>query len=468
MSLRKIATELAAVGHFNERGQPFNLKSVRSIVRPQRCLHVSAQGWTDRFADVALITAFDPQKTFNCNATEPDATIGERLEALQNRKTHQARRRGVSVGLLVAGGAWRRRKGSKMFSRPLTRSISAGAAIGVFLLSFPASACTRFVYQGGAGQVVTGRTMDWKEDIGTNLWVFPKGMARTGETGANSITWTSKYGSVIASGYDIATTDGLNEVGLVANVLWLVESEYPEYDGKSPGLAISAWAQFVLDNYGTVAEAVEGLRAEPFTIVAAKVPGSEMLATVHLSLSDKSGDSAIVEYIGGKQVIHHSRDYQVMTNSPVFEQQLALNAYWKEIGGTVMLPGTNRAADRFARASFYVNAIPKTDDPVETIASAFSVIRNVSVPFGISTPDQPNISSTRWRTVIDHKRGLYFFESVLAPNVFWVDLAKFDLAAQTGKVMKLDLGPGQTMIYSGMANGQFKEAKPFKFLGLAK
>ncbi|MEZ5899456.1 MAG: linear amide C-N hydrolase [Hyphomicrobiaceae bacterium] len=355
-----------------------------------------------------------------------------------------------------------------MFSGPLAKVISAIAVLGVFVFSSPASACTRFVYLGGAGQVVTGRSMDWKEDIGTNLWVFPKGMSRTGEAGANSITWTSKYGSVIASGYDIATTDGLNEAGLVANVLWLAESEYPDYDGKSPGLAISAWAQFVLDNYATVAEAVEGLRAEPFVLVTAKVPGTDMLATVHLSLSDTSGDSAIIEYIGGKQVIHHSRDFQVMTNSPVFEQQLALNAYWKEIGGTVMLPGTNRAADRFARASFYVKAIPKTDDPVETIASAFSVIRNASVPFGISTPDQPNISSTRWRTVVDHKRKRYFFESVLTPNVFWVDLAKFDLSAETGKTEKLDLGPNQANIYSGLANDQFKEAKPFKFLGVEK
>ena len=41
-----------------------------------------------------------------------------------------------------------------------------------------------------------------------------------------------------------------------------------------------------------------------------------------------------------------------MTNSPIFSEQLALDKYWKQIGGTVMLPGTNRAADHFARASF--------------------------------------------------------------------------------------------------------------------
>ena len=327
-------------------------------------------------------------------------------------------------------------------------------------------ACTRFVYLGANDQVITGRSMDWKTDVGTNLWVFPRGMKRSGEVGVNSIQWTSKHGSVIASGYDISPTDGMNEAGLVANVLWLVESSYPKYDGKGPGLSIAAWAQYVLDNFATVQEAVDALAKTPFTIITANVPGESRLATLHLSLSDASGDSAIIEYIDGKQVIHHSRAYQVMTNSPTFEQQLALNEYWKQIGGTVMLPGTNRASDRFARASFYVNAIPKTESPIEAIASVFSVIRNVSVPFGITTLDQPNISSTRWRTVSDHKRKLYFFESVLTPNIFWVDLTKLDFSEKTGKVMKLDLGPNQVHIYSGMANDQFKEAAPFKFLGL--
>ena len=334
------------------------------------------------------------------------------------------------------------------------------------LAPMAAEACTRFVYQGANDQIITARSMDWKLDVGTNLWAFPRGMKRSGVAGPNSIQWTSKYGSVIASGYDISTTDGMNEAGLVANVLWLVESSYPKYDGKTPGLTIAAWAQYALDNYATVQEAVDSLSKVPFTIVTDSVPGEKRLATLHLSLSDASGDSAIIEYIDGKQVIHHNRKYQVMTNFPIFDQQLALNSYWKQIGGMVMLPGTNRASDRFARASFYVDAIPKSENPVEAIASAFSVIRNVSVPFGITTPDQPNISSTRWRTVSDHKRKLYFFESVLTPNVFWVDLNKLDFTEQTGKVMKLDLGPNQTHIYSGVANDQFKESKPFDFLGL--
>lgn len=333
-------------------------------------------------------------------------------------------------------------------------------------LAAPSLSCTRLVYLGSDGDVITARSMDWKVDIGTNLWVFPRGMKRNGQAGPNSVRWTSKYGSVIASAYDLATTDGMNEKGLAAQLLWLAESEYPEHRPDKPGLSLSLWAQYVLDNFATVDQAVAALEKEPFIVVTAQVPGEKRLAALHLSMSDATGDSAIVEYIDGKQVIHHGRQYQVMTNSPSYDEQLALNTYWEEIGGTVFLPGTNRSSDRFARASFYVNAIPKSEDPAVALASVFSVIRNVSVPFGITTANQPNISSTRWRTVADHKRLLYFFESALTPNTFWVDLKKLEFSSNTGRVMKLELGPQQGNTFSGETSAQFKSTKPFDFLGV--
>ncbi|VVE32394.1 linear amide C-N hydrolase [Pandoraea anhela] len=348
------------------------------------------------------------------------------------------------------------------------RLIAAFTAAALVLSPISTLACTRVVYLGANDDVITARSMDWKLDVATNLYVLPRGIARTGEAGPNSVRWTAKYGSVVATGYDVSTTDGVNEKGLSAQLLWLVESQYPKFDKDAkPGLTIAAWAQYVLDNFATVAEAVTALEKEPFTIVTDNVPGENRLTTLHLSMSDKSGDSAIVEYINGRQVIHHGKQYQVMTNSPTFDEQLALNAYWKQIGGTTFLPGTNRASDRFARASFYINAIPKSEDPVQALASVFSVIRNASVPYGITTPDQPNISSTRWRTVVDHKRMLYFFESALTPNTFWVDLKKVDFAAGA-PVKRLDLGKDQRNTFSGEVSADFKVAPPFPFLGLKR
>ena len=126
-----------------------------------------------------------------------------------------------------------------------------------------------------------------------------------------------------------------------------------------------------------------------------------------------------------------------------------------------MLPGTNRAADRFARASFYINAIPRTAKIEDAVASAFSVIRNCSVPLGITTPGQPNISSTLWRTVSDHKNRRYYFESVRSPSLFWVNIGDIDFSE--GKpVRKLTVSDGT--IYSGNAAEKFVETESFKFL----
>lgn len=355
-----------------------------------------------------------------------------------------------------------------MFSLAPLRNIGRLSCLAALLM--PASladACTRVVYLGANDTIITARSMDWSAPMLTNLYALPRGMKRSGEAGPNSLEWVAKYGSVVATGYDVSTTDGVNEAGLAANLLWLAESEYPSFTPDSkPGLTIAAWAQYVLDNFETVAEAVEVLSDPPFTLVTANVPGQDRLTTLHLSLSDASGDSAIIEYIDGKPVVHHGRQYQVMTNSPRFEKQLALNAYWEEIGGAVMLPGTSRAADRFARASFYINAVPQDTDPDRALASVFGVIRNASVPLGIGTSDRPEISSTRWRTVVDHKRGRYFFESARTPNTFWVNTNEIDFSSKSGQVMRLDLGPEQTHIYAGNATGSFEPAEPFVFEGL--
>lgn len=325
------------------------------------------------------------------------------------------------------------------------------------------TACTRVVYQGKNQTVLTGRTMDWKEDSRSNLWIFPRGMQRNGEIGKNPLTWTSKYGSVITSAYDICSTDGMNEKGLVANLLWLAESEYPQWDGKKPGLSVAAWVQYMLDNFATVAEAVDFVGKGTFDVVSDLMPDGSRMATLHLSISDAGGDNAIFEYINGKLNIHHDKSYQVMTNSPVFEQQLALDDYWTNIGGTTFLPGSNRAADRFVRASFYIHAIPETEDTRTAIASVFSVIRNTSVPFGITTPDQPNISSTIWRTVSDQKNKVYYYESTIQPNIFWVDFKDVDFS-ENAPVKMLDLVGGKT--YAGNTAEQFVATEPFKFMGV--
>lgn len=323
-----------------------------------------------------------------------------------------------------------------------------------------ADACTRAVYLGPDNMIVTGRTMDWKEDPQSNIYFFPRGMERRGGKTDNTIKWTSVYGSVVTAGYDIGVCDGMNEKGLVANLLFLAESDYHRPDDKRPVMGLSIWTQYVLDNFATVDEAMEVLGKEVFRIDDPDLPNGAK-STLHLSISDPTGNSAIFEYINGNLVIHHGRDCQVMTNSPTYDKQQTLDDYWEQIGGLVMLPGTNRASDRFVRASFYIKALPQTADYRQAVAGVFSVMRNVSVPLGISIPSQPNIASTRWRTVADQKNRVYYFESTLSPDIFWIDLNALDFSADKS-VRKLTLTNGE--IYSGDAAVKMQDAEPLSFL----
>jgi penicillin V acylase-like amidase (Ntn superfamily) len=354
------------------------------------------------------------------------------------------------------------------------RKAVACFAVGVLLLTAwvePLSACTRAVYLGSNNVVITGRSMDWAEDVYSNAWVFPRGMAREGASGSNSIKWTSKYGSLIVSGYDAGTANGINEQGLVANVLYLAESDYGVPPAGKSTISIMAWGQYALDNFGTVAEAVEALRAEPFTVIAPTLPNGKG-AQLHLAVSDPTGDSAIFEYLGGKLVIHHDRKYQVMTNSPSFDQQLAIETYWSGVNPLAFLPGSISAADRFVRASFLINAIPKQADPHtikavpgetyenQAVAAVLGVMRSVSTPLGITHPDKPNLASTLWRTVYDQKNKVFYFDSATSPNAFWVPLADLDFT-KGAPVKKLTMAGGK--IYAGNASNKFEVATPFKF-----
>lgn len=332
------------------------------------------------------------------------------------------------------------------------------------LLTAETQACTRVVYQGPDGRNITGRNMDFKDPMVSNLWVFPRGMKRGGSAGPRSVEWTSKFGSLAVSGYDISTVDGMNEAGLNASLLWLNATKFPENDGTTPRISLSIWAQFYLDQFATVSDAVEYTRSHPMGVVSGEVPGRPgSLAPLHLTLSDATGDSAVFEWIDGKLNIHHDRAYQVVTNDPPYGDHLANQRYWSAVDSLKFLPGSGRSEDRFVRAGFYINAVTQSDDPRIAAAAVFSVIRNASAPYGVSIPEAPNLSTTRWRVVADQKSKVFYGESVTSPNVFWVDLKRLNFA-EGAQVHKLDLGVDMSRVLTGEASSQFVPAKPFDFM----
>src|SRR5271157_1577470 len=86
---------------------------------------------------------------------------------------------------------------------------------------------------------------------------------QTGRAGSQELPHLDSqvYGSVGVSGYDVGTTDGMNEKGFSGNMLWLAESEFGRRDEGRPGLCVGQWLQFCLDNFATVNEAVTYFQA---------------------------------------------------------------------------------------------------------------------------------------------------------------------------------------------------------------
>jgi penicillin V acylase-like amidase (Ntn superfamily) len=336
------------------------------------------------------------------------------------------------------------------------------AAFLVGLLSTSAAfACSRVLWKAQDGQVLVGRTNDWTSKVDSAFRVFPRGIDRVGSVPENPHKWTSKYGSVVLTGYDMGTHEGVNEKGLSLHVLYLAEiCDFGKRDTTREAIGIMQWAQYYLDNFATVAEAVEAQKSIDFQIEPMILPNGSP-TTLHISISDKSGDSAVIEYIAGKAVVHHDRRFNVMTNDPSYDKQIENLKQYRTFGGDKPLPGERKSMDRFVRAAVYVSALPKPENQDEAAAYIMSVMRNVSVPFGLGEEGRPNIAPTMFRTVIDLTGNRYYFESTYAPNVVWLDTSKIDFTQGTPELgLQVEK---KIMQLHGDVTSQLEKAPPFVF-----
>ena len=307
-------------------------------------------------------------------------------------------------------------------------------ALGVLYVGLdcsPSEACTRFLWNNNKLGVFVSRSMDWPESTQPVLTVFPRGVSHDGgKVGPeiivkdNPARWTSKYGSLVTTIYGIGTIDGLNEKGLGIHMLYLNATDYGPRDVSRPGVHAGLWAQYLLDNTSTVVEALKALEA--IQIVMVEAHGYQ--ANLHMAIEDATGDSAIVEYIGDKSVVHHDRKFQIMTNDPTYDEQLELlkKHDFSHPSSTTPLPGNVNASDRFQRTAYFAAILPEPKNEREAIAATLAIARNASVPFGAPYKTF-GIYNTEYRTVSNLTKQRYYFELTTSPNVIWADLNKFDL-----------------------------------------
>ena len=306
--------------------------------------------------------------------------------------------------------------------------LALAATVAAGLLPSASLACSRILLSGN-GNAVTARTMDLYIPDQARIVVYPRGISREGGVrDGRSLRWTSRYGSVTVNSLGIATSDGINEKGLVSNLLYLHETRYEPRD-KRQGISNAQWAQYLLDTSASVSEALAQL--DKVQIVSSKVAGREW--PLHLSLADASGDSAVIEFINGVKVVHRGKQTAVMTNEPPLDWQLRNLKRYTYFGGSEALPGDIDPASRFVRASAFLSTSPLPSRPNQPLEIAYNLIKNVAVPDGARvsssiTQSQDNWP-TLWTTLADSVNRVYYYQSSRSPNLFWIDLSKVDFSA---------------------------------------
>lgn len=294
--------------------------------------------------------------------------------------------------------------------------------------------CTRILWNSNDLAVLTGRTMDWPESTEPLIVAMPRGLHRNGGllngevVDENPLTWTSRYGSLVTTVYGLGTIDGFNERGLAAHGLYLKSTVFGARDTSKPGLQIALWVQYLLDQAANVTEALALLDEIQVILVSAR--GFD--ANIHLAIEDADGDSAIIELADGKPVIHHGRQYTLMTNDPTYDEQLKLLQAldFSHPTGVTPLPGNVNAVDRFQRAAYFSALLPEPLDERAAVAGVMAIARNVSVPFGAPYQDF-GVYNTEYRTVSDLTHRAYYFELTTSPSVIWVELDQLDLSEGT-------------------------------------
>ena len=132
------------------------------------------------------------------------------------------------------------------------------------------------------GERVIGKSYDWHMGQGL-VMVNKRGVAKQSlpaKPGDVPRSWLSRHASVTFNQYGREfPTGGMNDAGLVVEVMWLDSSEYEQADER-PTLNELQWIQYQLDTFATVAE---------MTAAAPVLRVSPVYARVHYLACDKTG-----------------------------------------------------------------------------------------------------------------------------------------------------------------------------------
>lgn len=344
-----------------------------------------------------------------------------------------------------------------LLARPL---VTAALLLALLVPVRPADACTSIRMKTTDGLVFYARTMEYGQDLGSNVVIIPKGAALVGtlpDGSSKGLHFTAKYGFVGMNALGMNNvSDGMNEKGLVVG--GLLFPGYAGYQPYSSSESASTIAQFEMVNWllsqcATVAD----VRRDIGKIRVCQGPSSLNGVTagtlpLHYTIHDATGASIVVEYTGGTVNIYDN-PLGVLTNSPDFPWMLtflsntvnlsAVNVPALDLPGYVVrqtgqgsgmlgLPGDFTPPSRFVRmVALTQSALPATG-PDTGLALAMTIIGNVDIPKGAvrekdATGTEYDV--TQWTVAADTARGRYYYRTAGDKNWRYVDVAQALAAA---------------------------------------
>lgn len=286
--------------------------------------------------------------------------------------------------------------------------------ISLFISVPTAFACTTFCLRSNS-EILFGKNYDWSIGDGM-VFVNKRSVAKDSslENEKKVLGWVSRFGSITFNQYGWEQpSGGMNEMGLVIELMWLDEGKYPKPDDR-PAVNVLEWIQYQLDTAATTAEVISnanGIR------IASKIP-------LHYLVSDRGGNVATIEFLDGKLVAHTGDDLPaaVLTNDTYAK---SLNYAAKNDAGTTR---SGSSLDRFTRTAARTKEFPKKQlTEKEAIDYSFETLAIAAQP-----------GYTQWSIVYDQKRLKVHFRTKDRPEIKTIDSHYFDYGC-VSPVMTFDL-----------------------------
>jgi len=272
------------------------------------------------------------------------------------------------------------------------------------LSGFASLACTTFCLSKN-GQLVFGRNYDWVTGAGI-VHSNQRGLLKTSypNEDGSTIQWVSLYGSITFNQYGKEfPTGGMNEKGLVVELMWLDDTKYPAKDSR-PAVDVLQWIQYQLDNAATVDELIASDK---------KIRISDG-TPLHYLVADASGNVASIEFLHGKMIVHKSQNlpFPVLANSTYQESAQTAKRY---INNADDLSNLDNSLERYVKACRMVKKVSDIPANMQLTDYAFSILDKVSQG-----------DYTKWSIVYDISGKKILFKTQSHKSIKSISLNEFD------------------------------------------